>query len=468
MQNESISRRTMLGCLGGAASMAMSGCASVQATTSADDSKPNVVLILADDHHFRALGAAGNPEIHTPNLDRLARQGTRFTNCHVTNPICTPSRATILTGQYGFRNGVVFFGQPIREQSITWPQLLKQQGYTLGYTGKWHNNKRPSDFGFDVMKHTFLGGMYWFHSIEVVDREDDQKRIIDRNPTEVFGEAAVDFVMSNPDKPFGLFLSFTAPHDPRHPPEEYEVLYPPESISLPENFMQEPKFDPLTLTIRDERLEDRPFDPTEIRREIGRYYAMITHMDDQIGLLVNALEKTGQIDNTYILFAGDNGLALGSHGLLGKQTMYEEGLRVPLIVHGPGVQQGKTCDALVDLMDLMPSICDIGGAPLPDNVDGMSLKPLWEGRRIRERDSHFCHYEDLFRMVKDDRYKYIRHLRTGREELFDLQQDPYELNDLVESTDHRVIRERLRVTMSNWQTRVLDTGTRNPAPVEHL
>ncbi len=425
------------------------GCASVQKTKSVE--RPNVLFVLTDDQHFRALGAAGNPEVRTPNIDRLAKDGTYFTRCHVSNPICTPSRAAMLTGQYGFHNGVTFFGQTINPGTPTIGPLLMQQGYRTGYVGKWHNDHRPTHYGFEYMRNVFLGGMHDYESIPVVQGSRDRPQEIYRNPTEVFTDGALDLLEGPLQDPFALFLCYTAPHDPRTPPPEYEALYPPEQVTLPPNFMPMPRFDTGTLGIRDERLLERPLDPLEVRREIGRYYAMITHIDDQLGRVFRFLDQSGRLRNTVIVFAGDNGLTLGAHGLLGKQTMYEEGIRVPLIIRGPGIRTGHRCHALVDLMDIMPTMCDFTGADIPPEVDGMSLEPFTAGRETKERESIFCHYEDLFRMVKTDRYKLILHLRTDREEMFDLYSDPLELRDLSRSRRHQAIQGKLRRLLADWR-----------------
>lgn len=413
--------------------------------------RPNVLFVLTDDQHFRALGAAGNPEIRTPNLDRLAAEGARFTHCYVSNPICTPSRACIQTGQYGFTNGVTFFGQPMRADAPRLATLMSDRGYQTCYVGKWHNEERPSSHGYAHMRHVFLGGMHDFSSIPVVQDTADPKAVIEGNPTDIFTDGALDLLARPVEEPFFLMLSYTAPHDPRTPPPAFEAMYPPDSVSLPRNFMPEPRFDPGTLDIRDEKLLPRPLDPDAVRTEIGRYYGMITHLDEQLGRVLAALDESGRLDNTVIIVAGDNGLALGAHGLLGKQTMYEEGVRVPLIARGPGVQRGAECRALVDLMDVMPTICDLGGVPIPEGVEARTLTPLLSGRRARHREAVFCHYHDMFRMVRTRDYKLIRHLKTGREEFYELRQDPYEMKDLAGSEAHRAALNAHRVLLARWR-----------------
>lgn len=459
-----INRRQVLSCLTAAAALpfadGLANAAQHQTT-----SKPNIVLLLADDMHFRALGCQGNNQVYTPNIDQLAKDGMRFTHCHVSNPICTPSRAALLTGQYGFQNGVTFFGHRLNNNSPRMPALLKEQGYQTAFTGKWHNNGRPLEHGFTQMKHTFLGGMHGYDSIPVVNGLHDSPYEIKRYPTEVFTESTLE-LLHNAANPYFLMYSLTAPHDPRSAPPEYEAMYDADAISLPENFMRNPTFDPGTLEIRDEKLLRRPLNPNELKREIAKYYAMITHLDHQIGLILEFLKRTGQMDSTYIVFAADNGLALGSHGLLGKQTMYEEGIRVPLIVKGPGITAGSECGALVDLMDLSATFVELSGGTPTETMRAKSLVPLLMKRDdAPERETIFSHYDErggnddaihLFRMVKDKRYKLIRYLKQGKDELFDLQNDPYELKDLATSPEHQEVKAGLSSRLQEWQKEMND------------
>lgn len=420
--------------------------------------RSNILFFLTDDQHFRALGAAGNREVRTPNMDWIARGGVHFTQCHVSNPISPPSRASMLTGQYGFRNGVTFLDQPIRPESPRLAQALTERGYQPAFTGKWHNDGRPCDHGFYSMRNVFLGGVHGYDSIPVVQEGEDSPVEIPRHPSEVFTDGALELLDESCQEPFALFVWYTAPHDPRTAPDKYESLYSAERITLPPNFMPEPAFDTGVLDVRDEQLLERPLNPEVLKAEIARYYALITHVDNQIGRVLHHLQETGRLDTTVIILAGDNGLSLGSHGLLGKQNMYDEAVRVPLIVRGPGFQSGVTCDALVDLMDLMPTMCDIAGAPIPQGVQGRTLTPLLTGRRKTLRESTFCHYDDMFRMVKTSAHKLIRHLKTGREELFHIETDPYEQNDLIESAVYAPVLNDLRKHLAIWRKTLNDAA----------
>lgn len=420
----------------------------------ADERPPNILLLVSDDHQHSALGAAGNPIVQTPHLDRLASQGVRFTHAFVHIPICTPSRAAYLTGMYGPHNGVTFFGKKRSQGVVSLAEILSKRGYQTAFTGKWHNDQRPPAWGFGWTANVFAGGMGPYTDPKLVQGADDPPRVTKGNITELIADAAVRFLGErDASRPFFLNVAFTAPHDPRTPPPEYERMYEPERMALPGNFMASPRFDPGTLNIRDEKLLPLPREAAAVRREIGRYYGLITHLDAQIGRILDALEKHKLADDTIVIFVGDNGLALGAHGLLGKQTMYDEGVRVPLIVRHPRLEgrRGETRDALVDLIDLLPTICDWTGTPPPPSVDGRSFAGLLKGETPRVRDAIFGTYDEkdtpLFRMIRTERYKLICYLQLNREELFDLQADPLELKDLSDDPGLQEVRDRLRARL---------------------
>lgn len=443
----------------------LSACLAVAPASAAEERPPNVLLIVSDDHQHSALGAAGNAVVKTPHLDRLASQGVRFTHAFVHIPICTPSRAAYLTGMYGPRNGVSFFGMKRREGAPAIAEILSQRGYQTAFTGKWHNNDRPPGWGFQWTRNVFLGGMGAYTDPRMVQGADDPPAVVKGNITELIADAAVRFLGERDSaRPFFMNVAFTAPHDPRTPPPEYERMYDPARVPLPGNFMARPPFDPGTLNIRDEKLLPLPREEAAVRQEIARYFGLITHLDAQIGRILDELEKRQLADNTVVIFAGDNGLTLGAHGLLGKQTMYEEGVRVPLIIRHPRLAssggRGQTRDALVDLIDLVPTICDWTGTPPPPGVDGLSLAAVVKGEAPRVRDAIFGMYNEkqvpLFRMVRTERHKLIRYLQLNREELFDLKSDPLELKDLSGDPALKDVRDRLRTRLEELQEKAGD------------
>ncbi len=432
--------------------MLLTGAICPAAPESKPKARPNVLLIVSDDHWYDALGCAGHPIVRTPNLDRLASQGVRFTHAFVEIPICTPSRAAFLSGRYGPGNGVTFFSHKIKDVAF-WPEVLTTAGYQTAATGKWHNDGRPGTHGFSWTRNVFLGGMCDYTDPKLIQGLDDKPQVVKGNITELITDAAVGFLAErDQNRPFFLYVAYTAPHDPRTPPPRYEQMYPAAKMPLPDNFMSAPPFDPGTLDIRDEKLLDRPLEPSEVRREIGRYYGLITHLDSQVGRILKELDERNLDDNTIVVFMGDNGLTLGSHGLLGKQTLYDEGVRVPLIIRHPaGRLRGEVRDALVGLLDIFPTVCEWTKTPTPEGLDGRSLAALYAGSAPKVRDEVYGRYDNLFRSVRTDRYKLIQYLALGKLELFDIQKDPLELNDLADDPAMKATRDDLLARLMKWR-----------------
>ncbi|MEP0845078.1 MAG: sulfatase-like hydrolase/transferase, partial [Phycisphaerae bacterium] len=353
-------------------------------------------------------------------------------------------------------NGVPFFGKAIRDGVVPLPRVLARAGYQTAFTGKWHNVRRPDEYGFEWMANMFLSGMGHYRDPKLVQRLGEKPEAVKGFSTELFADAAIRFLeQRDPNRPFYLYLSFTAPHDPREPLERFERMYPSRDVPLPVNFMPRPRFDPGTLDIRDEKLLPLPRDPEQIRIERGRYFAQITHMDEQIGRVLARLDELKLADRTIVVFAGDNGLTLGAHGLLGKQTLYDEGVRIPLIMRHPKLPaHSRTSAALVNHVDILPTVFEWVGVPLPEGVEGRSLAGVYAGRQAEVREAVFGRYDERddprFRSIRTTRYKLIRYLKLQREELFDLQADPYELKDLSEDPSMQEVKQSLRARLKEW------------------
>ncbi|MBI2925819.1 MAG: sulfatase-like hydrolase/transferase [Verrucomicrobia bacterium] len=401
---------------------------------------PNVLFLFSDDQRFDTIHALGNREIQTPNLDRLARRGFAFTHTFCMGAqqgaVCVPSRAMLMTGRSLFRATTTPTGGAIPPALPLWPEVMRRAGYDTIGIGKWHNDRASYARAFAAGGPVFVGGMSDHAKMAVHDFDPtgnyakENERTATTFSSELFADAAVDFLRQRRrDKPFFLYVAFTAPHDPRTPPKEFADLYPPEKITLPKNFLPEHPFDNGELKVRDEALLPWPRTPDAVRREIAAYYGMITHLDAQIGRVLQALEDSGQADNTIIIFAADNGLAVGRHGLLGKQSLYDHSVRVPLILAGPGVPKGKRSDALCYLFDLFPTVCDLAGVRAPEGLEGRSLAPILRGQRKRVRSEIFGAYRDVQRMVRDERWKLIHYPKIDRWQLFDLRRDPEEIHD---------------------------------------
>jgi arylsulfatase A-like enzyme len=295
------------------------------------------------------------------------------------------------------------------------------------------------------------------------------ERVGEKFSSELFADAAIRFLQSQDgSKPFFAYVAFTAPHDPRMPPLPHREAYYRERPPLPVNFLPQLPFDNgMMRGGRDENLAPWPRTEAVIRDQLAEYYGLITHLDEQIGRILAALRATGQAERTLIVYAADNGLALGSHGLLGKQSVFEHSMRVPLIVAGPGVPAGGSSQAFTYLLDLFPTLCDVLEVPAPADLEGESLRPVWEARKERVRDSVFLPYIQIQRAVRDERWKLIAYPKIGHLQLFDLQSDPHERTNLVDRPEHAGEVTRLLALMRQWQIKVgdsLEVPTRNQPP----
>jgi len=469
-------RREFLKAAGRAAASAplfsmLPGCSAVHPKPAAKTSRPNILFIITDDQRFDTITALGNKYVLTPNIDRLVHNGTTLTNACImgsnSGAVCMPSRAMLMSGKHLFQ--LADKGRTIPPEHIMLPQTLRQAGYRTFATGKWHNGKATFARAFTNGANIFFGGMSDHYNVPIFDFDPtgaypNQSRYKKqgKHSSELFTDAAVDFLQAcNNSKPFFAYVSYTAPHDPRTAPKKYRDMYKENEMPLPANFMAEHPFDNGEMRIRDEKLAPWPRTPEEIRRHLADYYAMITHVDAQIGRVLQALEQTGQADNTIIVFTADNGLAVGRHGLMGKQNLYDHSVHVPLIICAPGLGKGKRLDALCYIHDLYPTLCELVGLKAPESVETRSLVPVLTGTRLHHRSSLFFAYKDYQRAVRDHRYKLIEYSVQGKRHtrLFDLQTDPLELRDLSDNTDYTPHLHRLRDIMRRWKNNLGDTGS---------
>jgi arylsulfatase A-like enzyme len=443
----------------------LAGCNPGGSPTEADkeeSGKPNVLFIFADDQRADAMGCSGNPYIKTPNIDSLAQTGIRFTNAYIMGghhgAISAPSRAMLLSGKYLFNVYDKLDGVN------TMPVHFAQQGYETFGTGKWHNEKSAFEKSFKKGKNVFLGGMSDHFQVPCRDLRSDGKL---SNPekkgfsTDLFSGVAVEFINDyaggDRENPFFCYVAFTAPHDPYSPKPDYIDTYPDQSLPLPGNFMPLHPFQFDDLTIRDENLSPWPRTPEIIRSALSDYYGLITHLDDKVGDIIGALKKHGLYDNTIIVYAADNGLAIGSHGLLGKQNLYEHSTKVPLIITGPGIPEGGTTGALVYLFDLYPTLAELCKLPAPNDIDGKSLGPVISGNSEGVRTSLFTAYRHTVRAVRTNEWKLIRYPERDYNQLFNLKDDPMELNNLAYKDVYKPIMNKLSNLMKGWQEIANDT-----------
>lgn len=449
--------------------------------------KSNILFFFTDDQRFDTLHALGNSEIHTPNLDKLVARGTIFTHAHIPGgtsaAVCMPSRAMLHSGRTLFH--LDREGQEIPADHTTLGECLQDVGYATFGTGKWHNGRRAWARSFSAGDEIFFGGMgdhwnvpaYRFDPTGKYDRKspyvknpwssnelgyrDCDHIEVGRHSTDLFVDASVRFLQErNASQPFFLYVSLMAPHDPRTMPEKFLKMYDPEKIELPKNFLPEHPIDTGALKIRDELLAAFPRDPAEIRRHIAEYYAMISHLDDAFGRLMQALQASGEWENTIIVFAGDNGLALGQHGLMGKQNLYDHSVRVPLIFAGPGIPKGQQNEALVYLLDIFPTLSHLADVPVPDSVEGKSLVPSMQNPTDNLRDYLYLAYGDSLRGVSNGRFKLIEYA-CGDTQLFDLAADPLEMKNIADNRQLRTqLRHELMQLATEWDDRKHPTGAK--------
>ncbi len=322
---------------------------------SAQTERPNILLLFADDQRADTIAAYGNEHIKTPNLDQLVRTGFSFRQnyCFGSNSgaVCVPSRAMLMTGKIWMHTNMRMDGEVIL------PQRFGENGYTTFATGKWHNQAPALLRGFQRGRALYLGGMCDHTEVFLQDilpgGRLGNKRIGDGFSSQLFADAVIEFLKGyRDDKPFFAYVAFTAPHDPRQPPPDYRQMYYDHLPPLPANFKPQHPFDNGHIVGRDENLGPWPRTPEVIRDQLAEYYGMITHLDQQIGRILQTLKSSGRADNTIVIYAADHGLAVGSHGLLGKQSVYEHSMRCPLIVAGPGIPQNQSSWAFTYLLDI--------------------------------------------------------------------------------------------------------------------
>ncbi|MCX5769490.1 MAG: sulfatase-like hydrolase/transferase, partial [Candidatus Hydrogenedentes bacterium] len=384
----------------------------------ADSKRSNVLFILTDDQREDTVGALGNPHIRTPHLDELARGGVVFSNAYCmggfSGAVCLPSRMMVLRGRSWFsvRDLPPGFGNL--------PSSMKSAGYQTFHVGKMGNTDTEVQALFEeshYVKPKQHKGPLPENCDELVRREG--------LPGEHVADSAIDFLgRRDKSRPFFMYVAGPEPHDPRVAPKEYLDLYDVDKIPLPPNFLPRHPFDNGELEIRDEQLAAWPRTEREIRQHLRDYYAVITYMDGQFGRIFKALKDCGEYENTIILFSSDQGIAIGSHGLMGKQNLYEHSMGVPLIFSGPQIPRGKRVDAFAYLFDVFPTLCELVGAPAPAGIEGKSLAPVIRGEQDSVRNTIFLAYRDVQRAVRVGPWKLIRYPKVNKTQLFNLDIDP--------------------------------------------
>ena len=469
----------------------------------------NVLFVLTDDQRYDCLGAFGNSDCITPNLDKLAESGTLFTQAHIpcgtAVAICMPSRAMLNTGRTLFH--LKDEGQTIPDTHTLMGESFKNSGYEAFGTGKWHNGPPAFTRSFHKGDNAFFGGSWdhWnvpvcyydptgaydnvvnfvmnFYGNDKVTKIHCDKFNPGVHSTELLTNTAIEYLngRKGSDSPFFLYLAYLAPHDPRTMPERFMKMYDPEKIKLPGNIMGAHPFSFGIENARDELLMPWPREENEIRRQLAAYYAMVSHLDYELGRVIETLKSNGELDNTIIVFTSDNGLAVGSHGLLGKQNVYDHSVRVPLIISGPGLPKGQRRDGYVYLHDIYPTLMELCGIEKPPSVEGISFAGMFNDPKFHTRETLYFAYNDLIRCVKDSRFKLVEYrnytkrqqtfdliknptnkipdiTNVKRTQLFDLKNNPEETVDLSRNPQYAADVKRLREVLMKYKTEWEDSG----------
>lgn len=451
--------------------------ASLTEATAAGDQRPNVLFIFADDQAYNTIHALGNDRIETPNLDRLVHSGTTLTHAYNQGAwggaVCVASRTMLMTGRYLWhaRDDYARTDELYRQTGKLLPQTLEASGYSTWFSGKWHLRADASK-AFGTARHIRPGmprdnKEIGYH--RPVEGTEDPWKPWDTSLggfweggthwSEVLGNDGVEYIekASKQENPFFMYLAFNAPHDPRQSPKEFVDKYPLESIPMPDNYLPLYPHFVGSNKIRDEVLAPFPRTPFAVRTHLQEYYAIITHMDQQIGRILDALEASGEMENTYIVFSADHGLAVGSHGFLGKQNMYEHSVRVPLIVAGPGIRRNHRIDTPVYIQDIHPTVLQMARVAVPDHVEFRSFLPLLRGSQdYIPYPAIYSAYTEHQRMIIQNGQKLILYPMIGVARLFDLNSDPHELYDLMVTpdADARGQAARLAAVLNEWNSKI--------------
>jgi arylsulfatase A-like enzyme len=420
--------------------------------------RPNIIFILTDDQRWDMLGCAGNTIISTPNIDKLAEKGVRFSHAFVTTPICAASRASILTGLYERAHDFTFKKPPVKMEytNISYPYLLKKAGYRTGFFGKLGMNLETSlDSIFSSKK---INGFPYWKEVE------GKKKYL----TDLQGEQAIQFIReSGKEEPFCLSVSFSAPHADDGSKEQY--FWPPSLDSLYTNVMM-----PVPATAKKEFYESLPdflkgtmsrerwlwrFDtPEKFQQMVKGYYRMITAVDETIGRITGELNKLGIAENTIIIFMSDNGYFLGDRGYADKWLMHDASIRVPLIIYDPRKSDAnkKVFDQMVLNIDITPTILNFAGIPVPRQMQGKSLLPLMNTESNNWRDTIFCeHLMDEQEIpnsesIRTEKWKFIRYPKHPEFiELYNLIDDPWEEHNLAPQKIYRQMISHFQLQCDN-------------------
>jgi len=436
----------------------------------AAESRLNILFLFADDQRADTIAALGNPVIKTPNLDRLAHAGLAFHRAYMQGGMnaatCMPSRAMLLSGRNLFH-----ISENLKHEEKfdeTWPAAFGRDGYTTFMTGKWHNGPPSLPHSFQIARSVFAGGMGNPLKLELSDMVDGQlapTHIGNQHSCAIFADETIRFLQEHKTGPFFAYVPFDAPHDPHIVPADFSFNYDPAQIPLPLNFLPQHPWDNGEMTVRDEKLMPWPRTPEKVKAYLAEYYRSITYLDAQIGRILDALAASPYATNTIVVFSADSGVACGSHGLIGKQNLYEyDSIRVPLIIRGPDIPAGRRTDALCYLFDVLPTLGKLCGVSAPQGSEGIEFSAtLRDPARPARREMMFA-YKKVQRAFRDERWKLIRYPQVDKTQLFDLQTDPQEVTNLAYLPQYAAKVAELTARLQKEQQK---SGDAEPLTVAH-
>jgi arylsulfatase A-like enzyme len=409
------------------------------------------------------MSCAGNEILRTPNMDRIAERGVRFENMFVTTSLCGPSRASFLTGKYAHNHDVRRNGEALSLEQRTFPQILKEVGYETAFIGKWHNTDLGRGRGFD---YTFgFKGQGRYHN-PVISENFGPFIEYQGHVTDVLTDHAIKFLEQDHEKPFCLLLWYKAPHRSWLPAERFENLYQDTNMPEPLTFNDDYEGRPDAVKNADMKIGDFD-DVPDLDTFLKNYYRTLVGVDENVGRVLDVLERLGFEKNTVVVYSGDNGFFLGEHHFFDKRLMYEPSIRIPLLVRFPLMIRPGTIDQNMVLnVDIAPTLLDLAGVPAPEDMDGKSLKPLLRGKSIPWRSEFLYEYYEYpavhmvrkNRGIRTKRWKYIHYFEDPEQfELYDIQNDPHEVNNLYGNPAFDDVVAQLRTRMLELRRELNDS-----------
>lgn len=415
--------------------------------------RPNILLLMPDQYRGTDLGVMGNPDVQTPNMDRLAAEGALIRQTYANSPVCCPARGTLLTGRYGHQHGVDVNDAPLPDDARSIAEILREQGYRTGFVGKWHLEggirlpgfvePGPRRQGFDFWAANICTHNYW--NMQYF-RDDPEPIDMPGYSAQTFTDEAIEFIAQDPETPFLCYLQWGPPHNPYTAPPAYMNLYDPEGIHMRDNWQDEVRLGS--------------------RNDIAGYYAAITFLDDEIGRILQVLEETGQAENTVILLTSDHGDMLGSQGTYLKRKPWEESIQVPGVLRYPAaVPAGLEPDILLSHVDVVPTLLGLAGVDPEPQMTGRDLSPalLGEAQTDAPKSVYLQSYTETergehpaWRGVRTARYTYARS-ESAPWVLYDNQEDPYQQTNLVDDPAHAETRAELDAEVDRWFTETNDS-----------